>query len=175
MNHFGLAFGLITATVIGGALVLDHTLNDGKQTVARPVKPPASLAKSNAAPVAAVENTDSNGEGAAKLAEAGNAVSEAPKRAAPKTAPQETDGGKATKTSPKNTARSSRSSASNAELALTPAPAAAGPSVNVETPPSSVAVAPSTALPAPSAAAANTAEASAPSANTGAANANETK
>ena len=34
MNHFGIAFGTITATVIGGALLLNHNLKD--KTVAMP-------------------------------------------------------------------------------------------------------------------------------------------
>ena len=44
MNHFGIAFGAITATVIGGALLLNHNLKDKTVAMPAPHTQPAIVA-----------------------------------------------------------------------------------------------------------------------------------
>ena len=68
MNHFGVALGAITATVIGGALLLDHTIKPSERTASQP---PATVASAKG-----------GHEGDVMVADARTSVDEASSRSA---------------------------------------------------------------------------------------------
>ena len=138
MNHFSIAFGTITAVVIGGALVLDHMTSNSSKTP-RVAQSTLSTTESAAASHADVSvNTSEN----AKIA---MAAGEAVDRSAPKeSAPQATAA-----TTEKNPPRKPASSSKSGPTIRSAAPA---PSSESPSPPASVSTdndnAPTTAKPA---------------------------
>ena len=61
MKNFGIAFGVIVATVIGGALLLDHT-SDAPEKTASPLATPSSRVTESTASPASVASTNGAGE-----------------------------------------------------------------------------------------------------------------
>src|SRR5688572_29692299 len=104
VNHFGIAFGVITASVIGGALFFNHKYKDAEiaepaavktATDAQPAPAASAAAPSDAAPTAATPETR---ESPVKMADAG-----------PASAPPSRSSTKASKAPPERTKSGSTS------------------------------------------------------------------
>ena len=144
MAHFGMALGAITVAVIGGAVLLDHTIDKSEKTASH--APPAAVAKSETATPAAVASTNGGRESEAKLADASTAVDQPSSRSAV-SAPPLAPAAVKPRTSSKAVASKSPS-ASTREMDSSSTPSTP---VTPDTP-SSADTAPSTSSPAPSSA-----------------------
>jgi len=142
MNHFSIAFGTITAVVIGGALVLDHvTSHPGKVAVVAPSTPGKTRADASSRADATLERND-----ATKLALAESPAAESPAdRSVPKVSAPQATSAPVEKTAPRKLA-STRKPAPPVQDAA-PAPSG-GDTISDSTSPALDAPSPSTTVPA---------------------------
>lgn len=133
MTHFGMALGAITATVIGGALLLDHTIKPSERTASQ--SPPAAVTASETSPPATLAGANGGRESEVMVADARTSVDEASSRSAGKARPPA-----------KAIAGKSNASPSNGGADLRSAPST---TVNTDTQ-NSADPAPSTSTPSPS-------------------------
>ncbi len=117
MTHFGIALGAITVTVIGGALLLDHTIKPSERTASQ--SPPAAVTGSEISPPATVASAGRETE--VKVADARTAADEASSRSAVSAPPPATSAAKA-KPAAKASASKSNTSPPNGGTDLRSAP-----------------------------------------------------
>jgi hypothetical protein len=143
MDHFGVALGAITATVIGGALLLDHTIKPSERTASQ--SPPAAVTGSETSPPATVASANAGREREVRIADARTAADEASSRSAVSVPPPATSAGKV-KSTAKTIASKSNASPPNGGMDLRSAPST---TVNTDAQ-NSTDTAPSTSTPSPS-------------------------
>jgi hypothetical protein len=145
MNHFGIAFGVITASVIGGALFFNHSIKD---KVVKAPEPAVRMA-SNADSSVAAPSTPAPAEVAPTITER----RESPVAAAPPAKVATTSSRTAPKSGRSNVATAPRSTAPDASTqAATPSPAPLNPepSAPATAPPAAATNEPTTQSPASS-------------------------
>lgn len=131
MKNFGIAFGAITATVIGGALLLDLSTDAPEKTASNlTTKPslattPSGVTESTTSPPT-VPSANGSSEAPAMIKDPRTSVDEASSRK-PAGVSSTENSGKATRSSSKGSAATSVSIPSNGELAQRSAPSTPGP------------------------------------------------
>src|SRR5258706_1306304 len=118
MNHFGVALGAITATVIGGAVLFDHSIKPSERTASQ--SPPAAVTGSETSP-ATVASANAGRESEVKVADARTATDEASSRRPVSAPPPVTTAGEA-RSPAKAIASRSNASPSSVGADLRPAP-----------------------------------------------------